>query len=314
MLNSNTQQFIKKAFVKHKGLYAYDKVVYINARTKVNIICKKHGIFEQIAGDHLSGKGCVFCARESKIINDFEERARKIHGDKFDYTQVRFTRQKEKVDILCYKHGLFQQRVNEHLSGKGCASCARESRKKPNSEFIESANEIHGNYYLYDKTHYLHSRKKVLITCPKHGDFLQSPDHHLSGKGCPKCKISKGEFHVAEYLNKNFLKYKEQAVFPECISSRGNLLKFDFFIPEKNLAIEYDGEQHFHAIALFGGEKRLIVQKENDGIKNDYCLKEGISLLRIHYSENIENAIENMLNLIKEKSVVYVMYGDIRSF
>ena len=120
----------------------------------------------------------------------FIERAKKIHGDKYNYSKVNYINITTKVCIICSKHGEFWQRPNDHLLGKGCSKCAF-NRTLTTNEFIDKANKIHNNFYIYDKTAYKKAKEKVTITCPIHGDFLQTPQHHLMGCGCPKCRYIK---------------------------------------------------------------------------------------------------------------------------
>lgn len=122
----------------------------------------------------------------------FIEKARAVHGDLYDYTNVEYVNARTKVSITCAKHGDFEQRSASHLMGWGCAKCGREltaaklSQKAKNS-FIEKARAVHGDLYDYGRVVYMHSKDKVFITCKLHGDFEQSPSHHLMGSGCAKC-------------------------------------------------------------------------------------------------------------------------------
>lgn len=110
-----------------------------------------------------------------------------VHGDKYDYSRVDYTSSKEKVEILCHKHGSFMQSPEKHLSySAGCPSCAP-NKKMDSNEFIEKACAVHNNFYKYSKVLYKGSKEPVTITCPTHGDFLQKPNGHLSGQGCPAC-------------------------------------------------------------------------------------------------------------------------------
>ena len=123
--------------------------------------------------------------------NDFIRIAREIHGDKYDYTHVNYTASTNKVQIKCNLCGnIFSQVASEHLHGKGCPNCAG-NRKMNTESFINKARAIHGNHYIYNKVEYKNNHTGVIIVCPVHGDFVQSPQHHLSGSGCPKCNHEK---------------------------------------------------------------------------------------------------------------------------
>lgn len=190
---SKTQIFIEKARAVHGDRYSYDRVVYVRARDKVAITCKKHGDFEQIAGHHLSGNGCAKCGfeemaakRAQKAKDSFIEKARAVHGDRYDYGRVGYVRVRDKVIVTCRQHGDFEQAPRNHLNGHGCAKCAGLHRYST-QEWVQEAIAVHGDRYDYARSVYVGARDKVTITCKKHGDFEQVPYSHLGGNGCPSC-------------------------------------------------------------------------------------------------------------------------------
>lgn len=200
MRKLTTQEFIDRARAVHGDKYDYAFSVYKSARENVLIYCQKHGVFEQRPNDHLSGKGCRKCSTlmngENKKSNtkEFTEKARVVHGNKYDYSFVLYTRSKDAVHIICQQHGVFKQMPNHHLNGAGCPTCKRIaiSLKKRSSitDFIGKAKLIHGNRYDYSFSVYQNSQIKVYIRCTEHGIFEQTPNDHLSGAGCPTCAKS----------------------------------------------------------------------------------------------------------------------------
>lgn len=190
-----TSEFIHKARAVHGDKYDYSKVEYVNYRTRLLIICPKHGEFWQRPYIHLQGKGCTKCGRErigiasSKSKEQFLQEARRVHGDKYDYSKVKYINYQTKVTIICPIHGEFTQTPTGHLQGNGCPKCAndRTSLRMTTEEFIQKAKAIHGNKYDYSKVEYTHNNVEVCIVCPEHGEFLQKPRLHLSGCGCPIC-------------------------------------------------------------------------------------------------------------------------------
>ena len=192
MKRLTTEQFIEKAKLVHGDRYNYTLVEYKNTATKVKIICSVHGIFEQRPNDHLNGKGCPECSKEAsakkrqKATEQFIEKAKKIHCDKYDYSLVNYQGNKIKVKIICPVHGIFEQKPNDHLNGKGCKFCAGNTIKAT-EQFIKEAKRIHGDKYNYNIAKYVNDRTKLKIICPVHGEFEQSPNNHLSGKGCRFC-------------------------------------------------------------------------------------------------------------------------------
>ncbi len=122
---------------------------------------------------------------------EFIEKAKAVHGDKYDYSKVGYEGTKKKVSITCPIHGEFEQTPNDHFSGCGCRDCGYEVLSHKNayatSDFIQKARKAHGDVYGYGKVKYKNSGTKVIITCPIHGDFEQIPRNHCSSAGCPSC-------------------------------------------------------------------------------------------------------------------------------
>ena len=181
-----TEDFISRAIAVHGNKYDYSQVEYVNTLTKVTIICPIHGAFEQRPKVHLGGCGCPYCGSSSHTTETFINAARRVHGDKYDYSKVNFINGTTEVTIICPIHGEFQQKPSVHLNGSGCQKCAG-NVKYTTETFIEAAKNVHGNKYDYSKVEYINSSTKVTIICPIHGEFQQLPSEHLQGKGCIHC-------------------------------------------------------------------------------------------------------------------------------
>lgn len=117
---------------------------------------------------------------------EFIEKARKVHGDKYDYSKADYKNNKTKITIICSKHGKFQQTPSDHLFGAGCPKCPR-NKGLSSEEFLKKAREVHGDKYDYSKVEYNCNSTVVCIVCPKHGEFFKTPKRFLSGSGCNKC-------------------------------------------------------------------------------------------------------------------------------
>ena len=283
-LKFTKEKFLENANLKHKQKYKYNNFVYINSKTKGLISCGEHGDFYQSPNDHLQGHGCPRCAGlNKKPTQEFIEIAKKIHGDKYDYSKFIYSGINVKSIIICKKHGEFFQKPNIHIYDKsGCKKCSGHYRQTT-QEFIDKSNKIHNFTYEYldtyktKKTKYKIKHKK----CDK--IFYQTPEGHMRGYGCPYCKSSKGEKIIKEFLEENKILFDMEKKFSDCKNKTE--LPFDFYLIEKNLLIEYDGEQHFKEIKSWGGKKRLDYVKNNDKTKDEFAKSNGIKLLRISYKE-----------------------------
>ncbi|MHA1372307.1 MAG: hypothetical protein ACTSRA_21620 [Promethearchaeota archaeon] len=184
--------FIKLSKQIHDNEYDYSKTVYLSTNKKVIIICPIHGEFKQRASAHTSGQKCPKCSISKPITTkEFIKRAKSAHGEKYNYSKTNYVNANIKVIISCPDHGQFKQKPSAHSFGQGCPKCGHELMRSTllysTPKFIELSKNIHGEKYDYSKTNYEESKKKIKITCQKHGDFYQRPNDHLNGNGCPKC-------------------------------------------------------------------------------------------------------------------------------
>jgi hypothetical protein len=188
---SNTETFIKKAIAVHGNRFDYSQVDYSGSKSNVVIICKEHGAFLQSADNHLAGAGCTECKIASMRSNtqEFIDRAKLVHGSRFDYSLAEYVGSQSKVKIICKEHGVFLQTPDTHLRGKGCHECGN---NKLNAEiFIERSKSKHGaDRYDYSLVDYINMNTKVKIICKEHGEFLQWPHNHFRENGCPDCAES----------------------------------------------------------------------------------------------------------------------------
>ena len=450
------ESFIEKAKKKHSEYnYDYSEVVYVNSKTKVKIKCPIHGIFEQRPDNHLNGSICPLCAKEQKYnsviykhtTESFIEKAKQVHGDKYDYSKVQYIDSSHKICIICSEHGEFWQLPHNHLKGCGCPKCSNNynftndeyiemlkhkeydetigfekinyknnltpviftcskhgdfsylpssikdriecpecQKERLHHLFINDSNDminkfkkVHNNFYSYEKTIYNGATNKIIITCPIHGDFEQLPYGHLVGQGCPKCSKQKywgnrkdkitTDAIVKRFINvhNNYYNYDkvnyvngntkviitcpihgdfEQTPFshlcgrgcPQCASEKTfskcerevanfiNSLGFtcilnnrkliqsselDIYIPEKNIAIEYNG-LYWHSESKCKGNP-VTYHLE----KTEKCQEKGIRLIHIFEDEWLEkkeivkSRLKSILGINKCK--IYARKCEIRS-
>ena len=128
---------------------------------------------------------------KKKNIEEFISKAREVHKDYYDYSKAVYCGALKKICVICPEHGEFWITPANHLSGQGCKICGiierSKKRKKSIEQFIKESRTVHGDKYDYSKVEYYNIDKKVCIICPEHGEFWQTPYHHLNGCGCPKC-------------------------------------------------------------------------------------------------------------------------------
>ena len=289
------EQFTKEANKIHNNFYTYTN--YINNSKPISIICPIHGEFFQRPKDHLKGQGCPICnGTPKKNIEQFIEEANKIHNFKFDYSKSVYINNHTKLLIICKNCKTeFLQTPNSHLQGNGCPNC-RPNKKLTFEDFKQKAKLIHGENYTY--TDYVNCRTKIKILCNNCGNyFYQTPAKHLCGRGCPACKSSHGEEKIATVLNKLNITFIPQKTFDDLKVI--NNLRFDFYLLDKNILIEYNGLQHYKPVRWSKNETEeqilfnLKKQRHYDWLKRKYAKKNNIKLITIPYWEydNIEEIL-----------------------
>ena len=287
--------FVIKAEAVHGDKYDYSQVVYVNNKTKCDIVCKTHGIFEQAPSGHLQGAGCPQCGVDVRTRNltgtllDFVIKAEASHGDKYDYSRVKYVNARTKCDIVCETHGVFSQTPHKHLCGRGCPRCGIDSVTSKLSHtllgFVVKAESVHGDKYDYSQVKYERAHKKCDFLCKTHGVFSQTPNSHLQGNGCPRCNESKGEKEVAALLTKYNLTFDPQKTFKGLRYKQP--LECDFYVPEINTVIEYQG-QHHYGLGINAERDTEGLYQIRDQIKRDFCKAKGIHLIEIPYWEDTE--------------------------
>lgn len=181
----NTPEFIKRAEEKYGNRFNYDKVNYIYSHTKVTITCNIHGDFEMTPSNFLKGNYFNGCRKRKKFTPEvIIKEAKKIHGDTYDYSNIKFLK-KNIIIINCRKHGEFKQNFHSHITGSGCVKCL--NNVPTQEEFIERLISKRGNEYDYSLVKYVNSRTPIEISCSIHGVFKQTPRNHLYGGKCPIC-------------------------------------------------------------------------------------------------------------------------------
>lgn len=198
--------FEKKVKEKFNNSFDFTNVIYKGCYEKITITCRKHGEIN-ITPSNLLKNGCPLCGKEKKFIN----KAKLVHKNKYDYSNVVYQNTNTNVCIICPEHGEFWQKPNCHLNGCGCQKCMTTKKRDKNilnnEDWVKLAKAVHGSKYDYSKVLYKGFNEKVCIICPEHGEFWQKAIAHTSRKsGCPKCGEIKSKTESLDKGKTTFIK------------------------------------------------------------------------------------------------------------
>jgi hypothetical protein len=293
-------EFLKRSIEIHGNKYKYPEQKIKNFKSKVSIICSKHGEFKQIVHNHIINKnGCSKCGNEVRgniltkdevdVINTLKEVYK--NNDRIIFDNIIYVNNYTPLEIVCKIHGKFKILFDSAKKGQGCKYCNKDkSILDAKLNFLEQAKNVWGDIFDYSNIEFLTMNKSINIEY-KGKIYKQLPNNHLKGHSPIKNK-SNGEIKIENILIQKGIIYEKQKTF-EGLTNKIKL-RFDFYIPDKNLCIEYNGIQHYKPIDYLGGDVRFINQQENDNIKREFCRNNNISLLEISYLEfkKIDNLLE----------------------
>lgn len=237
------------------------------------------------------GNRCKKCHDKSLALSN--EEVKKVIESNAGYVMVgNYVNSKRKIKIKHTECGnIYEASLQDFKRGHRCSYCYKTKRKtnkdidlylkdKTKKEYDRMSEYVNNHEYLIMKHNICGHEYKVRWT------------NFISGVRCPKCKLSKGEKRICDFLVENGIKYKKEKTFPKCVYK--SKLRYDFYIEDFNLLIEFDGAQHYRSVKYFGGDKQLRENKIRDEIKTNFAKKNNIELLRIPYWEY--DNIENILN------------------
>lgn len=297
MKKLTNEEFIKRLEEKAPTLEPLEE--YIKSDVSIDFRCKVCGTIFHNSPIRILGtrnQGCPICHYNSTRIKDdeFKERAK---ANKNVDVIGEYINSKTKIKVQCvYCKKYFYTRPDSILQGRGHGSCILKNlERKPlksQEEFIKQLNMVNDKIIPLDT--YIKGRNKMNFKCLICGKTWSTRvDHILFDKsGCPYCKKSKGEQRVEQYLIEHNINYDKQHRFSDCKDKRG--LPFDFYLPDYNSCIEFDGEQHERPAY---GEKSFLQTILHDAMKNNYCKWNNINLIRISHTDfdNIEIILDNFI-------------------
>jgi hypothetical protein len=300
--NYTTKEWINESIKIHNNKYDYSRTNYKNNREKVCIICPEHGEFWQIPGSHLRGRGCPIC-KNNKIQkihmmdeSVFLKKIMVIHRDKYDYSKVMYNGMNKKICIICPEHGEFWQTAGNHLSGRKCPKCCGKNWNY--SDIVKYVENKFENISI-PEFYYKSIKENFKCICCKHGVFeinlyrLKNNTH-----ACPKClkELPYYENQLKIFIEDN-LKYKIKNNFrPDWLKNEFSLKKqeLDIFIPELNIAIEYQGRHHF--IDLYNDKIKFERTKILDKNKYNMCKEMGVKLY--YFTQDKRNIPDSYYEII----------------
>lgn len=294
------EQYVEELATKNPTVEVIGR--YIDAKTKITYRCLIHDVYwDAFPYAPLRGHGCPMC--HSEKIRRFKMKSHEQYVEELKNANSNIVAIEEYKGIdtpilhKCLKHNV-TWRANPWnvLVGSGCCECIAEKARnmfaKTHEQYVEELCNINKNIVVLER--YINNNTPLLHKCLVCGnEWNTKPMNTLSGCGCPKCNKSRGEREVSFWLENRNIDYIFQKIFEDCKDK--SFLPFDFYLPDYNVCIEYNGKQHYELIEYFGGEEKFKLQQKHDNIKREYCKNNNIRLLEIPYFKNIEEELNNFL-------------------
>ncbi|WP_291626038.1 hypothetical protein [Clostridium sp.] len=274
---------------------------YINSKTKMDYICPCGHKNSMNLINFSMGKRCPDCNGNKR--HNYEEVKKFFEKEGYKLISTEYINANTKLDYICPNGHIHSITFNSFNHGVRCPECRNiklNERMKKDIEEIRTL-FLQEGYILLEKE-YINAHQKLELQCPNGHNIYLSYDKFQQGVRCSKCNASKSERYIIQLLKEFNIKYEHQYRFKDCRDIQP--LPFDFYLPNYNMCIEYDGEGHYLPIDFEGqgqesAEKQLKDRQKKDNIKTKYCLDHNIKLIRIPYWEqdNIENILKQELNL-----------------
>ncbi len=295
-------QFVLELKDKNPNVIVSGK--YIKSSIKIECKCRVCGYeFSSRPNDLLNGHGCPQCKKQnlSKLYkHTHEDFIHKLKNKNIDVNIISvYTGCHQNIHCKCNICNNNFDIIAGNLLKHGCPICGIKrrilARTKSHEDFVKELYMQNKNIEVIGK--YINSKKPIKCLCKICGNkWFAIPDGLLGdkGTGCPHCRVYKGEKQITDYLEENKIVFERQKTYEDLVGIGGKKLSYDFYLPRKNLFIEYNGEQHYSPIDFFGGKDKFIVQQEHDKRKKEYINKMNARLLVIPYWDF--NSIKDILD------------------
>lgn len=296
MRRQTHEEFIERMSVRHPEIEVLGQ--YANRRTKIQCRCKDCGNVWNASPSTLLFKrglgGCPKCGlrigqqKLKKTHEEFVAEMAKVNPS------IEITSKYEKngiyVNCRCKLDG-YEWRAKPYSLrlGVGCPRCSGKEHYTT-EEFKARIKKTHPDIEILG--FYVNRHTKIKCRCPHGHEWETTPAVLHQGCGCPICKESRGEREVAKFLDEHNIKYLREYRFPECRNI--HTLPFDFYLPDLNMCIEFDGEQHVRPNDFFGGKEAWESLQRRDAQKTAFCKANGIGLIRIPFGTPIASSQLNI--------------------
>ena len=298
------KEFIKKLKEVNESIEVLGE--YTDSKTKIACRCKiDNNEFYAIPSSLLAGHGCPECYRKKQTLeeNDFLKRINEQNLNIEILTP--YTKVTSDYQCRCKTCGhIWYANGSSIIQGRvGCKECYRRNKTLTHEEFVKEISEINSDIEIIGE--YIKSTIPIKCKCKICGHIWETRSSNLHYTGCPACKISHGERLIKTFLENNKISFCCQKKYKTLLGINGKKLSYDFYLPEYNLLIEFQGKQHEQPIEYFGGEEKFKVQQEHDRRKREYAKLHNINLLEIWYYDinNIKKILIETLNNLKLETV-----------
>lgn len=303
ILESNKNKFFKE----FNAIYSDFEIIseYKGARNNITIKCIKCGKeYTCIAGNLINRKRkpkyCICSGGRRKLTkSEYEQTLQYMSHNKViligKYVDL-CTKTTHKCNICGYIWDCDPRHLIDKHHNSGCPKCSG-NLKLTHHDYIDLVINVNSNIKVIEQYNgYNNAIKHQCLKC--NHSWNATPHNILKGTSCPKCNASHGENKIEKYLKNNNIEYFSQYKFDNCVDKRS--LPFDFYIPNKNICIEYDGIQHFQPIKIFGDDNGFLNTQRRDKIKSEYCNVNNIKLIRIPYYDydKIEEILSRELEVV----------------
>lgn len=299
------EQYVEKLKAKNQSVVVIGH--YVNSATKIMHRCLKCG-YEWLLSpaNSLGGKGCPVCA--GTIHKTHEQYVDELKIKNPNIIAVgKYVNRQTKIKHRCLIHDYeWETSPAAVLYGCGCPMCKSERIKSKltmsHDEYVNAVAAINKDIIVMGR--YINARTPIRHKCLVDGwEWDVTPDNILRGHGCPQCSTctkSTGEKTITDWLDNYDIAYEKQKTFEGCKDKY--VLRFDFYLPDYDIAIEYNGKQHYEPIDYFGGEATFRMQQHHDEIKRDYCTKNNMLLFEIPYFKDIDEELKDLYDLIQTQN------------